>query len=59
MFRLRLHPTPFGTALGVLVVALWAMLWLVFFVEVSRIAARQPGEVPELARVVTAGDWLS
>jgi hypothetical protein len=33
MFRLRLHPTSSGLATGIAVIALWALLWLWFVVQ--------------------------
>ncbi|MGZ6143689.1 MAG: hypothetical protein ACXWLM_10130 [Myxococcales bacterium] len=60
LFRLRLHPTPLGLAAGFVVIALWALLWAWFLIGLVRGApekqARQPGELPELARVVTPLD---
>ncbi len=53
MFRLCTHPTRFGFAVGLMLIALWAFLWLVFFAQVLRApekTARQAGQVPELAR---------
>ena len=42
MFRTRLHPTPAGFALGIVVVALWALLWLWFLVQLGSEPARRP-----------------
>jgi len=58
MFRLRLHPTPAGLALGLLAVALWALMWIWFLIQVARgpeSAARQPGATPELTRDLRGG----
>ena len=56
LFRLRLHPTPLGFAAGLVVIALWALIWAWFLFGVSRGAAekqaRQPGAFPELARAL-------
>ena len=35
MFRLRLHPTRSGFAIGIAVIALWALLWLWFFAQLD------------------------
>ena len=35
MFRLRLHPTSSGLAVGFAVIALWALLWLWFFAQLD------------------------
>jgi hypothetical protein len=35
MFRLRLHPTTSGFAVGIAVIALWALLWLWFFAQLD------------------------
>ncbi len=54
MFRFPLRPSPFGLALGVLVVAFWALLWMaVLAVTLPRpqTTARQAGHMPALARV--------
>jgi hypothetical protein len=53
MFRLRLHPTPSGLAIGIAVIALWALLWLWVIAELanngSRASARWAGtSEPEL-----------
>ena len=58
MFHLCPRPTRFGLALGLAVIALWAAAWILVLAELSssgRSAARQPGEVPELARVESSG----
>ncbi len=58
MFSLRLHPTRLGLAAGLVVVALWALLWAWFLLGVARGApekqARRAGEVPELASSIAA-----
>ena len=54
MFRLALRPSPLGFALGLAVVAFWALLWVVFLFQLigsRETAARQPGAIPEPARV--------
>lgn len=54
MFRLSLRPSPLGLLLGLVVVAFWALLWIVFLAQVLEApekTARQPGRVPELARL--------
>ena len=54
MFRLSLRPSPLGFVLGLAVIAFWALLWMAFFFQLigsHEATARQPGEVPELARV--------
>ena len=33
MFRLRLHPTPTGFVTGIVVIALWALLWVWFIAQ--------------------------
>jgi len=33
MFRLHLHPSPFGLLFGIAVIAFWALLWLWFFAQ--------------------------
>lgn len=51
MFRLRLHPTPAGLALGVLLIALWALLLCWFLAQVARgpqVEARRRGPSPQL-----------
>lgn len=53
LFRLALRPSPLGFAAGLAVVALWALLWIVFLAQLLAAperTARQPGPVPELAR---------
>ena len=53
MFQL-IRPSPFGLVLRVVVVALWAILWIVALAQLLRgpeTIARQPGATPELARV--------
>jgi hypothetical protein len=35
MFRLRLHPTSSGLAIGFAVIALWALLWLWFLAQLN------------------------
>jgi hypothetical protein len=52
MFRLALHPTRLDLAFGLMVIALWALLWIWFLagLEGPRSDTRQPGEIPELAR---------
>jgi hypothetical protein len=36
MFNRRLHPTPSGFAFGLAVIALWALIWIWFFAQLSR-----------------------
>ncbi|MGE5049449.1 MAG: hypothetical protein ACM3PC_12810 [Deltaproteobacteria bacterium] len=36
MFSRRLHPTPSGFAFGLAVIALWALIWIWFFAQLSR-----------------------
>jgi len=58
MFRTRLHPTSVGLAGGIVLIALWALLWAWFLIGVVRAPekeARQPGTIPELARVIERG----
>ena len=54
MFRLRLHPTPSGLALGLAVIALWALLWVWFLAQLAggtrTAAATSPAGLPELTR---------
>ena len=52
-----IRPTRFSLALGVAVIAFWALLWSWFLLGVVRSPekrARQPGEIPELARMETS-----
>jgi hypothetical protein len=35
MFSRRLHPTPSGFAFGLAVIALWALIWIWFFAQLS------------------------
>jgi len=35
MFRMRLHPTSSGFAVGIGVIAIWALLWLWFFAQLA------------------------
>jgi hypothetical protein len=48
MFRLRLHPTPTGFALGIAIIAFWAVLWLWLIAELAshRSAASAPRAGP-------------
>ena len=59
MFRTRLHPTSVGLAGGIVLIALWVLLWSWFLIGLVRGApekqARQPGAIPELARVDDVG----
>jgi len=59
MFRTRLHPTSVALAGGIVLIALWALLWAWFLSGMVRGApekqARQPGAIPELARVIERG----
>jgi hypothetical protein len=51
MFRLRLHPTPSGFAVGLAVIALWALLWVWFIAQLAespRTVARSLPVLPEL-----------
>lgn len=54
MFRLRLHPTPSGFAVGLAVIALWALLWVWFLAQLAggppTADARSVAELPELTR---------
>ena len=36
MFSRRLHPTSSALAIGLAVIALWALIWIWFFAQVSR-----------------------
>jgi hypothetical protein len=59
MFRLRLHPTPSGFVTGIAVIALWALLWLWFviqLVEAPRSADNRPGVRALAANVEIAAD---
>jgi hypothetical protein len=50
MFRHSLHPTPFGFALGLAVIALWALLWIWVVGQLAG-APRQPERrLPPMAR---------
>jgi len=53
MFRLCLHPTRLGFAAGLVVIALWAALWIWFLAALAgpRSDTRPPGEIPGQARV--------
>lgn len=56
MFRLALRPSPLAFALGLVLVALWALLWMAALAQVldpPQTAARQPGTLPELTRIET------
>jgi hypothetical protein len=46
MFRLRLHPTSSGFALGFALIALWALLWVWF---IAQLAATPPIEALSVA----------
>jgi hypothetical protein len=35
MFNRRLHPTPSGFVFGLAVIALWALIWIWFFAQLS------------------------
>ena len=51
MFRLRLHPTPSGFALGIAMIALWALLWVWFIAQLAdspRTVARTTAALPEV-----------
>jgi len=48
MFSRRLHPTSSAFAVGLAVIALWALMWIWFFAQVSRPRpAAAPGGVAE------------
>ena len=52
---LTVRPSRVSLAFGLAVIALWALLWAWFLLGIVRgpeKQARQPGEVPELARSV-------
>ncbi len=47
MFSRRLHPTPSALAFGLAVIALWALIWIWFFAQLSRphpVLAREVAE---------------
>ncbi|MFN2549297.1 MAG: hypothetical protein ABR567_17890 [Myxococcales bacterium] len=62
MFRTCLHPTRFGLVGGIVLIALWALLWAWFVIGLSRGApekqGRQPGGLPELSRAVTVNSTM-
>jgi hypothetical protein len=56
MFRLRLHPTPSAFLLGIAFIALWALLWAWFIVQLAaapgaHTRAETDARPPELTRV--------
>jgi len=56
MFRLRLHPTPSAFVVGIAFIALWALLWAWFIVQLAaapraHITAETDARAPELTRV--------
>ena len=58
MFRTRLHPTPSGFALGIAMIALWALLWVWFLVQLagtspSTTAARAASDAAEWTAAAT------
>ena len=56
MFRLPLHPTRSAFAVGIAVIALWALLWLWFIAQLagSPRPAAVTGGVPELTSAARA-----
>jgi hypothetical protein len=59
MFRLRLHPTPSAFALGIAVIALWALLWVWFIAQLAltpQTAPRTAAAVPELTSLESSTD---
>ena len=58
MFRLRLHPTPFGLLSGFAVIAFWALLWLWFFSQLSQpgTAGRQQASARDVAGLAQPGE---
>jgi hypothetical protein len=54
MFGRHLHPSPFGLALGLFLVALWAAVWIGLVTAIAAEAqTRRPGWNPGPARVAT------
>jgi hypothetical protein len=53
MFRRHLHPSPFDFALGLVLVALWAGVWITLLsAYVPQTQTRRLGQQPEAARMV-------
>jgi len=55
MFRLQLHPTPFGLLFGLAVIGFWALLWLWFFTQLpvpGRTAQPAGAAAIEMAQVI-------
>jgi hypothetical protein len=51
MFRSHLHPSPFGFALGLVLVALWAGVWITLLASYApQTQTRRLGQLPEAAR---------
>jgi hypothetical protein len=57
MFRTCLHPTRVGLVGGIVLIALWVLLWAWFLVGIARgpdQQARLARAVPDLAQLVTS-----
>ena len=54
MFRLRLHPSPLGLALGIAVIAFWAVLWLSILVQLHRSATVDAEQSPAVHAIARA-----
>jgi hypothetical protein len=55
MFRTNLHPSPLGLALGVILVALWAGVWIGLLAGFGpQTQTRRPGQQPEAARLANS-----
>jgi hypothetical protein len=52
MFARRLHPSPLGLALGLVLLALWAAVWIGVFASAANEArARRPRASPDRAHI--------